>query len=98
MIIGLLAIFTLVHDPSGDYVGYYENQSSDTISGMMSNQGYAFDFIDQPTYDAFQKSHPFIVTQDTATLAAKDQAISDAKNTKLDAQTRLDALTKALGL
>lgn len=53
----LFALFVLIHDPHGDRVVSYEGMSRETVSGLVTETGFAFDFIDAQTYATFLFTH-----------------------------------------
>ncbi len=54
----LFTIYVLIHDPNGDRVGSYEGQSQATISALLAQAGFTFNFIDAQTYASFVLAHP----------------------------------------
>jgi hypothetical protein len=95
--IDFLTVFALLHMSYGTVKNSYDGQPQTAIEKMLQDQGIAYDIVDEPTFNAVPDKLP--KTQATMDFeAAKAQAVADAKNNKLDPQTRLDALIKTMGL
>lgn len=63
------------------------------IERQKTNPGLTFEIVNQKQFDSTIVALPVPTTD-----PIKEQAISDAKNTALDSQTRLNALIKAIDL
>jgi hypothetical protein len=69
-------IFCLIHAPQGDYVSEYSNVDQTTVSQTVSQLGYPFEFIDEPTYNSFIQAHQVIVTPPSAQQLAYQTELS----------------------
>lgn len=53
----LFALFVIIHDPAGDYAAFYDGMSQATVASLITQTGKTFNFVDQPTYEAFVLAH-----------------------------------------
>jgi hypothetical protein len=50
-------LFVQIHDPAGERAVSYEGMDAATITGLVQQFGFPFDFIEQAAYDAFVEAH-----------------------------------------
>lgn len=53
----LFTFFVLIHDLAGDRVSTYDGMTQETVSNLVRETGFPFEFIDAPTYAAFIATH-----------------------------------------
>lgn len=48
----ITSLFAVVHFPEGDSFHSYSGMDQDTVTKLVSEYGYPFDFIDEATFNA----------------------------------------------
>lgn len=52
-----MTLYALIHDTAGDRVASYGGMDQSTVTALITETGFTFDFIDAPTYAAFVLAH-----------------------------------------
>jgi len=74
-----MQLFAVVHDSAGDRAVTYDGMDQPTVTGLLTQTGFTFDFIDKPTYDAFIVAHQPVPPTPAQILASvHSQAVATA--------------------
>jgi hypothetical protein len=66
----LLTIFVIIHDPTGDRAASYDGMNQATVTSLIQQTGFTFDFVDSATYAAFILAHQPVPLTPAQILAA----------------------------